>query len=456
MKLIIPLFILLNIQYSFAQDCYLTFHDEGVKSFEASKFEKAINQFKAAKICDDLPEDNDVEEWINKSQNGYIDAIKKAQNKAELALARANSLFWANQSKQALTDGDLIPAFRLMERAYEEDQNPTTQELIINFKEEYGVLFENRRSYKMLKCLSGRCIGHSDEDKIHLYNRTTGETIRTLQKDGEDELVKSVAYNKNVENIATISNTGEASVWDAKGNLIKTLKGKIQMIEFSEDGQYLLSISDDRRVHIHNPSGKHLMSVSEFKDDLAKIATSKNNQYLLVVSKSGDCVIRDISNGQNIVVRNIGMGNILDASFSTNNRQVIFISEADKILLADIDLNEASKVEIIPVISKMPETIDKVIVSEDGKYVLVTLKIHGFGAVLYNQKGQVLLELSHQDLEWTIFQTPDEETLLIFRKADKIELRQLEKHSFRENILLEYKNKMRDLTKNEKLRFGIE
>lgn len=76
------LFLFLYCQVSFAQDCYQVFFDEGRRAFEALDFEKAINQFNAAKICDDIPDNNEVDEWILKTQSGYIDAIRAARDEA--------------------------------------------------------------------------------------------------------------------------------------------------------------------------------------------------------------------------------------------------------------------------------------------------------------------------------------------------------------------------------------
>jgi len=83
MRSIIVLFSFIgfaNILY--AQDCYATFFDQGIEAYDALDFEKAIRQFNAAKICDDKPDNNEVDEWIVKTQTGYIDAIRAARDEA--------------------------------------------------------------------------------------------------------------------------------------------------------------------------------------------------------------------------------------------------------------------------------------------------------------------------------------------------------------------------------------
>ncbi len=79
------LFLLSTLLFSaglLAQDCYSTFLNKGVEAFNSLDFESALNQFEAAKICDDAPGDNEVNDWITKTQSGYIDAIKAARDEA--------------------------------------------------------------------------------------------------------------------------------------------------------------------------------------------------------------------------------------------------------------------------------------------------------------------------------------------------------------------------------------
>jgi len=85
------LFLFLSLQVS-AQDCYNGFRDKGIAAYETLDFEKALNQFRAAKICDDKPQNDDVDEWITKTQSGYIDAIKQARDEALALRAEAERL----------------------------------------------------------------------------------------------------------------------------------------------------------------------------------------------------------------------------------------------------------------------------------------------------------------------------------------------------------------------------
>ncbi|MFT5384752.1 MAG: hypothetical protein ACI8VT_003762 [Saprospiraceae bacterium] len=456
MKNILLIFFIFITQLSSAQDCYSSFLQEGIAAYSLLDFERAINQFKAAKICDDLPAGNDIDEWISKSQTGYIDAIKKARQEAEAALARANSLYLANLSKQALEAGELIIAFRLMESAYQKDKNPVTQELIIDFQQKYDALFSNTTEYLLLRRFNGNYISQTKDDRVHIHDGSLGKIVRTLQSETGDEFINTLVISPKNNQLATISRTGQVRLWDGAGELLQTVEGKSNQIEFSKDGTYLLSLREDQTVELISGWVRIPSQMPGFSNKIVRATFSPDNQYLMGVSIDGVCKVFDLKLGILIVDQNVGIGEILDASFSPNSQQVIFISAEDKILLVDINLSEDSRQVIIPVIKKVPESIDRVITSEDGKYILVLLKGQSeFGGVLYDKKGEIIRKLKHADLEWTMVTINMEEAILVFRINNEVHLRKLEKHSFRESILNHFNNKMRPLSQEEKLRFGI-
>lgn len=85
--------------------CFDTFYKEGIKAYNNLDFEIALNQFKAADICEDKPVQNDLYFWIDKTKNGYINEIENARNFAETNLAIAERLidaFYFYKNKYAL------------------------------------------------------------------------------------------------------------------------------------------------------------------------------------------------------------------------------------------------------------------------------------------------------------------------------------------------------------------
>jgi tetratricopeptide (TPR) repeat protein len=98
--------ILILVLFAFAnslmaQDkCYQTFYQKGIDAIKAEDFEAAINSFKAAKVCPDLPAENDLDDKILLAQNGFIIAIQKARDEAIAAKQEAEA---ANRALEAVT-----------------------------------------------------------------------------------------------------------------------------------------------------------------------------------------------------------------------------------------------------------------------------------------------------------------------------------------------------------------
>ncbi len=124
LRLSLSLLALLFFVMSTAQECYEPFLKEGIKSFEALDFEAAITQFKAAKICDDIPANNEIDNWISKAQSGFIDVIKKEKTTARVAALSAKSLL------ALLANKEPNRAYLLAKYAYQlEDNNESRSAL---------------------------------------------------------------------------------------------------------------------------------------------------------------------------------------------------------------------------------------------------------------------------------------------------------------------------------------
>ena len=80
-------FLLFSTLSLIAQDCYDRYLQEGIAAYGSLDFETAIKKFEAANICPDRPEGEEVNPWLEKAKNGYLEAIKAAKAEAEQRLA---------------------------------------------------------------------------------------------------------------------------------------------------------------------------------------------------------------------------------------------------------------------------------------------------------------------------------------------------------------------------------
>ncbi len=66
------MFFFIIIVYSQNESCYLEYKKMGINRYNQGKYNIAIKNFSAAIECDDLPEINNIQEWINKSKKCNI------------------------------------------------------------------------------------------------------------------------------------------------------------------------------------------------------------------------------------------------------------------------------------------------------------------------------------------------------------------------------------------------
>jgi len=68
-SLLMIILMICSIGMQAQQKCYETFRDEGIKNFDLSKYQAAIDNFDVANDCEDKPEENDILLLIFNSQS---------------------------------------------------------------------------------------------------------------------------------------------------------------------------------------------------------------------------------------------------------------------------------------------------------------------------------------------------------------------------------------------------
>lgn len=66
-----------------AQDCYQPLLQAGIEAFDQSDFRKALDQFEAAAFCEDEADKSALEQWVQKTQKLYINAIEEKNKDTE-------------------------------------------------------------------------------------------------------------------------------------------------------------------------------------------------------------------------------------------------------------------------------------------------------------------------------------------------------------------------------------
>ena len=421
-RLILVVIILLPLNV-FSQNCYNNFYQKGISQVVKEDFDGAVKSFKAAKVCSDIPTDNDIDDKIVLAQNGFIDAIQKERKKVK-------SLYLAMLARKAFDEGDPLLGFRISEKAYQLDENTTTQELLLNFQEKYEKLFQSGRKFKTLKQFSDFFLGEAVDGSIWIFDKD-GDKYRALKIEGTGLKVNKVIVSPNEEFIAVISEKGAPYLWDNKGRLIKKLKvhkGPVYDISFSADSKNVLTASHDQTAALWTAKGDLIQLFEGHDQPLIAAQFSPDGNYILTASVDAKSIVWDkfgkiVGNKAKVYD-----DPVLRTNFAPDSKNVVAISSSDCVVIYDLKFSEGSKREIRPKESKSPETIKDVVISDDGEFVLVLLKNReSFDemAILYDEKGEIVQRLDQNDLLWTRVPIKNNEYLLVLTKQGRVLLRRL-------------------------------
>ena len=107
---------------------------------------------------------------------------------------------------------------------------------------------------------------------------------------GHTEKVNSIDFSPDGRYVVSGSTDTTLKLWDAKkGTLLMTLVGhtmRINKVAFSSDGKYIVSGSDDHTVKVWNSkTGKVLWDINESKSPINDVSFSSNGKYILVLNE---------------------------------------------------------------------------------------------------------------------------------------------------------------------------
>jgi len=171
----------------------------------------------------------------------------------------------------------------------------------------------NDRTVKLWEARSGRLLRTLEGHSITVYSVAFDATVRTLASAGSDikvwemasgkqlqsiegsSLVRSIAFDRAGQLLASGSEDGEVSLWDSvTGKLLRTLKGhqkEINSVVFAPQGGTLASGSEDKTVKLWEArSGTLLRTLEGHTASVDCVAFSTDGR--LLASKSQDHTIR--------------------------------------------------------------------------------------------------------------------------------------------------------------------
>ena len=331
-----------------AQDCYRDYIQQGISSYENLQFEEAINLFEAAGICPDKPEggDDEVQEWLTKSRNGYIDAITTARDNALKSEEAAREL-----QREAEKQARISEANRLAYLATQELANDNADEALIlaylglsQAGEESLPLVREAFGNSVAGALSTEFLGHgdavtgvgflndgsalwsiSDDRSLKVWSVEDASLIQTFQFDSP---ITCHAISKSGDLVAVADQLGELVVSDDGGNEIKrinTSESGLVSLVFSMNGSSLYGASRNGEIFRWQINGTDEISVNLDARPL-EIVGSPNDDYFLV---------RMADNAVHVLDRNLVKSSsirlesyVYDVQFSSRGDEIM-VSAAD-------------------------------------------------------------------------------------------------------------------------------
>lgn len=177
------------------------------------------------------------------------------------------------------------------------------------------------------------------EGAARVVDLTTGETIHELN--GHTDFVSAIALSPNGAFIVTGSWDGRIIVWDREtGKEVKQFTGnggKVYDLDFSDDGQMLLSVSDNSAMVRDFESGDFLYEfpgaarIGDFRVDGRVIALGLSNGVVRVI---------ELGNGENSVGLYAHDKAVIGIEFSADGQRLVTAGEYDGFAVWDTTIWE--------------------------------------------------------------------------------------------------------------------
>jgi WD40 repeat protein len=209
-----------------------------------------------------------------------------------------------------------------------------------------------------------------------------GQRLKKLVNDGRD-LEKYPATSPLLALQTITDNIREVKQFVAH-------EGNVTSVNWSHDGKYIITTSDDKTARIWDTSGKLIVPLKGHQGGVYSASFSRNDKH--IITKSDDKTVRiwDFSGKQLAILKHQEWVN--SASFSPDGKSVITISEN----LSD-PINSQAKIVRIWDLSgnlllQLKDAVNSASFSPDGKYILTTY--NDKTARIWDTSGKLVKALS--------------------------------------------------------------
>jgi WD40 repeat protein len=295
-------------------DCFNRFYNEGIKLYNENKFDEASAQFKAAKICDHLPENNDIDLWLTKALEG----AKKTREVSE------------QEKKKA--ENDLKNAKESLNKAKQQEHLSEAQKMALN-----SVQKTNDTMTRVLMALQSFLInkenGGTSNDpvicdalrKAYLLLNSTGNLVTPTSRQP-----RALCEKNNIIYYADIE--GLVQGWDLDRSAVsfsKTIKSKspVRSVFFYPDGTRLIAGCENNTIIIVDLSSGEKTELTGHHGEIRSVAFTNNGKQFATAGKDSTIILWNIESGSIAKAKTIRAVSAIKA--------LVFLSSGDTLVSAD-------------------------------------------------------------------------------------------------------------------------
>ena len=168
-----------------------------------------------------------------------------------------------------------------------------------------------------------------DDHAIRLIATDSLRVLKTLK--GHRDLIKTLAFDRTGDKMASAGIDGQLIIWDRKDNyrVLQKMKGApaLACIRFAPDGNEIAAVGFDRRVYVIGRGDKQMPKFQCDCNDLKTVAYRDDNEVLAVAGRSGSLYLFDVVNGDSIGEYHIHQGRIHCMDFLPDSNLLVCVAE---------------------------------------------------------------------------------------------------------------------------------
>ena len=394
------------------KECFLNFFGEGQRLVEVNEYQKAIDQFIAARRCAELtPQQREqIDEAIDEAQIGYITSINEARQKAEeaqrLAEDRAKALGLqvliteANRiaflADQELENGNSKDGLALAYYAYSKIDTMPIPKVKLSFGDAIYQTYRNTFAVEQGRQIDAQLSSDGkymlirrDRPGINLWHLQPRQSVVITPS---NQALYASTITPNAEYILTGDAAGQIQIWNMNGDSIKTLEGhfgEISGFSFSPDGTMWASWSRNGSVFLWDINWRQIAPLELHDTPIVQVKFSPDNQTLITHGSDQSVGVWSISGEQLTQVKHEGP--IYDIQYAPDGSSLITCAGDGNATLyqiqADVSNTLSHPNQLVTTASFLPNQQKILTTSGDGK-------LH-----FWNMDGSKINSIqAHQDL----------------------------------------------------------